>query len=78
MFKLMFPVMLYLIPITAAVWGYAWSINALGEYIYTQTAKPFLDLTVVTTVPHKLTTAPLQIEYSVLKVPMVSKTVAKK
>ena len=69
-FKVLFPLMVYLILITAGVWAYGWSINALGEYIYSQTARPFLAQTVIAT--HKqnqvITTPKLHVEFQVLKV----------
>lgn len=40
--KLLFPVMLWLIPITATVWVYGFSINWLSDKIYEGTSKSFL------------------------------------
>jgi len=72
--------MLYLMPIAVFVVAYSLTVHALGNYIYTVTAKPFLAPGAITIPPHhqkELTTKPLQVEYSVLKAP-AGKTIAAK
>ena len=69
--KVLFPIMLWMIPITAGVYAYGLSVHGLADYIYKQTTAPFLQNGVIVTHSQsKLTmiTKPLQIEYQVLKV----------
>ncbi len=79
--NVLFKIMLYIIPVTIFVLAYSWSVHALGNYIYAATSKPFLTPGAITIPPHnqkKLTTQPLHVEYTVLKVPQVKTTAAKK
>ena len=69
--------MLWMIPLTGIVYAYSWSVQSLSNYIYQQTAKPFLAQSGFYT--HKSPTINKSlIEYSVLKVPAVKTTAAKK
>lgn len=77
--KVLFPAMTYLFPVAILVVAYSWSIHALGNYIYQQTSASFLENGVIVThSQRKLTIQPSQIEYTVLKVPVASKTAVKK
>lgn len=78
--NLEFRVLLILIPVALLAYGMLMTKNVLADYVYKTYTEPFLQNGELVIKPHnqKLTTKPLQIEYTVLKVPVGKTTVAEK
>jgi hypothetical protein len=79
--KILFPTLMWLIPITVAVYGYGLGVHSLTNYIYKTYSEPFLENQVIAThLQKKLATTiqTSQIEYQVLKVQGSKTTAVKK